>query len=169
MNAEEAPGPDGTNRTDRLIHGALTETIIGAFYEVYNHLGTGLLEKAYCGALAHELSLRGLSSRREVPTDIWYKGKAVARYRTDFVVEERVVLEIKSTRHLNVDDHRQLLNYLRATHWEVGLLFHFGPKPLFYRSVSTNDDPLKYGSKRSRVLLPRSSAESANEASGQLE
>lgn len=146
MNAEEAGNALEAARPGRFIEGELTGSIIGAFYEVYNHLGTGLLEKGYCGALEHELSLRGLTSRREVPTDIWYKGKPVARYRTDFVVEDRVIVEIKSTRHLNVEDHRQLLNFLRATRWEVGLLLHFGPKPLFYRTVSTNDDPLKYGS-----------------------
>lgn len=146
MNAEKAPESFDSSRSGQLIEGRLTESIIGAFYEVYNHLGTGLLEKAYCGALEHELKLRGLAVRREVPTDIWYKGKAVARYRTDFVVEDRVVVEVKSTRHLNSEDHRQLLNFLRATQWEVGLLLHFGPKPLFYRMVSTNDDPLKYGS-----------------------
>lgn len=146
------PDADGP----RLIEGELTESIIGAFYEVYNYLGPGLLEKAYCGAMEYELALRGLSTRREVPTDIWYKGRAVARYRTDFVVQEKVVVEVKSTRFLNVEDHRQLLNFLRATKWEVGLLLHFGPKPAFYRVVSTNKDPMKYGARKG---LPGESGE----------
>jgi GxxExxY protein len=128
-----------------LIQGDRTESCIGAFYEVYNTLGTRLLEKAYTGALEYELELRGHKVRREVPTDIWCKSRAVARYKTDLVVDERVVIEVKSTDHLNREDHRQVLNYLRATRWEVGLLLHFGPKPSFYRFVSSNDDPLKYG------------------------
>ena len=132
-----------------LLEAERTESIIGAFYEVYNILGTRLLERAYTGALEYELSLRGHDVRREVPADIWYKTKAVARYKIDMVVDERVVIEVKSCDHLNREDHRQLLNYLRATHWEVGLLLHFGPKPLFYRTVSSNEDPRKYGRRHS--------------------
>jgi GxxExxY protein len=148
MNAEKTDDFGGSTRRVDLIEGELTGTIISAFYEVYNHLGTGLLEKAYAGALEYELELRGVRVRREVLAEIGYKGRIVARYRIDMVAEDRVVVELKSTKHLNPEDHRQLLNFLRATKWEVGLLLHFGPKPLFYRAVSTNDDPLKYGRPR---------------------
>ena len=61
----------------------------------------------------------------------------------DMVVEDRVIIEVKSTQRLNREDPRQLLNYLRATKWEIGLLFHFGPEPAFCRLVSTNKDPKK--------------------------
>ena len=128
-----------------LLEEARTESIIGAFYEVYRILGSGLLEKAYTGALEYELQLRGHSVRREVVTEIGYKGRVVARYRTDMVVDDKVVVENKSTTVLALADHRQVINFLRATRWEVGLLFHFGPKARFYRFVSSNDDPLKYG------------------------
>ena len=127
----------------QLLEGQTTESIISAFYEVYNILGHGLLEKAYTGALEYELQLRGHKVRREVLTEIGYKDRIVARYRTDRVVDDRVVVENKSTDRLSREDHRQVINFLRATKWEVGLLLHFGPKPAFYRYVSTNDDSRK--------------------------
>ena len=134
--------------TNQLLEHQTTESIIGAFYEVYNILGSGLFEKAYVGALEYELQLRGHVVRREVPTEIRYKGKVVARYRADMVVDDRVVIEAKSTSRLIPDDHRQVINFLRATRWEVGLLLHFGPKAIFHRFVSSNEDPLKYGGVR---------------------
>ena len=143
MNAEEAPNDLGTAPGDKLLERKLTESIIGAFYEVYNTLGSALLEKAYAGALAYELELRGHSVKREVPTEIVYKGKIVARYKTDLVVDDRVVLEVKSTQRLNREDPRQVLNFLRATSYEIGFLLHFGPEPAFHRFISTNNDPRK--------------------------
>lgn len=136
--------------TVRLLEEETTESIIGAFYEVYRILGSGLLEKAYTGALEYELQLRGHSVRREVLTDILYKERVIARYRTDMVVDDRVIVENKSTTRLTPDDHRQVINFLRATRWEVGLLLHFGPKAQFHRFVSSNADPLKYGGRHSR-------------------
>jgi GxxExxY protein len=136
MNAEEAPESLGSR--GGLLHGELTESIIGCFYEVYNTLGFGLLEKAYANALSVELKLRGHRVRSEVPTDLWYKGVHIARYKTDRVVDERVIIEVKSTQVLNREDPRQLLNFLKATDWEVGLLLHFGPAPKFYRLIASN-------------------------------
>jgi GxxExxY protein len=105
------------------------------------------------------LTLRGHRVSREVPTEIIYKGVVVALYKIDIVVDDRVVLEIKSTERLNREDPRQLLNYLRASKWEVGLLLHFGPQPRFYRMISTNDkDPKKASPPKNGVPLPRSSA-----------
>jgi GxxExxY protein len=144
MNAEEAPKDLGTGARRELVDEKLTESIIGAFYEVYNILGSALLEKGYSGSLAYELELRGHRVAREVPTQIIYKGVVVAMYKIDIVVDDRVVLEVKSTERLNREDPRQLLNYLRASKWEIGLLLHFGPEPRFYRMISTNkSDPRK--------------------------
>jgi GxxExxY protein len=144
MNAEEAPRDLGKASIEQgLLEEKLTESIIGCFYEVYNTLGSALLEKAYSGGLARELRLRGHHVAREVPTEIVYKGVVVATYKIDLVVDNRVVLEVKSTERLNREDPRQLLNYLRASKWEVGLLLHFGPEPKFYRFISTNKDPRK--------------------------
>jgi GxxExxY protein len=131
--------------TLQLLEEKATESIIGAFYEVYNVLGPGLLEKAYTGAMEYELELRGHAVAREVMAEIGYKGRVVARYRTDTIVDGRVVVENKSTTQLALVDHRQVINFLRATRWEVGLLLHFGPKARFHRFVSSNLDPQKYG------------------------
>src|SRR5579864_8812309 len=91
-------------------------------------------------ALTDELEMRSHRVDREVATKVAYKGRIVAQFQLDRVVDDRVVLEIKSTQRLGKEDSRQLLNYLRATRWEVGLLLHFGPQPAFYRLVSTNRD-----------------------------
>ena len=77
--------------------------------------------------------------------------------QNDLVVDDRVVLEVKSTQRLNREDPRQVLNYLRATNYEIGLLLHFGPEPAFHRFVSTNKDPRKGATQNQRVPLPRSS------------
>ena len=97
------------------------------------------MENVYCGALTLELKRRGHRVSREVLAPVYYGGVQVARYKMDFVVDNLVILEVKSTELLNPNDERQLLNYLRATTYEVGLLLHFGPKPKFYRLVSTRD------------------------------
>jgi GxxExxY protein len=121
------------------LHQEITESIIACFFAVYDRLGFGFLENVYCGAMTHELRRRGHRVSREVLTPVYYDGVKVARYKMDFVVDDVVVLEIKSTERLNPNDQRQLLNYLRATPFTVGLLFHFGPKPKFYRLVSTTE------------------------------
>jgi len=115
----------------------LTHTIIGAFYDVYNELGYGLLEGVYVAALRHELEARGLFVDREVWIDVVYKGQTIARQRIDLIVNLSVALEVKATEHLPPISHRQLLSYLRATHLELGLILHFGPEPRVYRLIDT--------------------------------
>jgi GxxExxY protein len=105
MRTETASDIVGTaSRQEGLIAKELTESIIGAFYDVYNSLGFGLLEKAYVGALVVELASRGRVITREVPTDILYKGVIVATYKMDLVVDDRVVIEAKSTHQLSKAD-----------------------------------------------------------------
>ena len=122
-------------RHDTLIEGELTRSVIGAFFEVYNVLGYGLLESAYAGALARELVARGHRVAREVTFVIRYKGDPVGVHRLDMVVDEKVVVEIKSTERIPQSVLRQLLSYLKASRLEVGLLLHFGPSPRFYRQI----------------------------------
>lgn len=122
-----------------MLYQELTKSIIACFYAVYDALGFGFLENVYCGALVLELRRRGHKVSREVHTPVYYRGVEVARYRIDFVVDDAVVIEVKSTELLNPNDIRQLLNYLRATPFTVGLLLHFGPKPKFKRLVSTRE------------------------------
>lgn len=138
-NADTAGHCADTSRTKGLLYSEITESIIACFYTVHDRLGYGFLESVYIGALALELRRHGHRVSREVLTPVYYDGVQVARYKMDFVVDDVVVLEVKSTERLNSNDQRQLLNYLRATPFTVGLLLHFGPRPNFYRLVSTRD------------------------------
>ena len=122
----------------KLADAELTGRIINAFYAVYDELGYGFLESTYCNAFAYELTQRGLSVAREVPIEVFYKTVRVGYYRADQIIEGRVVVEAKATRSLEHADWRQLLNVLRGTRLEVGLLLHFGPKASFKRLVFEN-------------------------------
>ena len=124
---------------NQLLHEALTESVIGAFFDVYNILDFGFLEHVYSEALERELRSRGHSVGREVGVEVMYKGEEIASQRLDMVVDDCLVVEIKSTMLLPPTAKRQLLGYLRATRIEVGLLLHFGPEPKFHRQILTND------------------------------
>jgi GxxExxY protein len=124
-----------------ILYEQTTKSIIAAFYAVYDKLGFGFLENVYRGALTIELRRRGHRVAREVSVPVFYDGIQVARYDMDFVVDDLIVLETKSTMVLCTADRRQLLNYLRCTRFEVGLLLHFGPKPRFYRLIATDYFP----------------------------
>jgi GxxExxY protein len=123
-----------------LIEDRLTESIIGAFYEVYNTLGFGLLENLYAVALARELRARGHKVAREVWVEISYKGALIGRQRLDLIVDDRVVVETKSTLELSPVAVRQCHSYLKASRLEVGLVLHFGPKPGLRRVVWRKDE-----------------------------
>jgi GxxExxY protein len=124
-----------------LIEEQLTKSVIGAFYEVYNTLGYRYLEQVYLAALERELRARGHAVGREVWVPVHYKGEVISRQRLDMIVDERLVVEAKSTQELHKSAPRQVYNYLRATRLQVGLLLHFGPEPAFYRLVHTHPDP----------------------------
>ena len=133
-----ADDPDeGSQRrfTGGLINGDVTGAIIGAFYDVYNELRFGFLETVYASALEWEFGERGIEYVREHSLEVRYKRRVVGMYRADFLVGGQVVGELKASRHLVDADKRQLLNYLRGTDKEVGLLLHFGPKAEFHRIV----------------------------------
>jgi GxxExxY protein len=124
--------------TGELIEEALTHSVIGAFYDVYNVLGFGFFESIYVKALERELLDRGHRVGREVPVRISYKGYVLGIQRLDMIVDEKLAIETKSTFLLHPSASRQLYNYLRATNLEVGLLLHFGPKPAFHRMTCRN-------------------------------
>jgi GxxExxY protein len=121
-----------------LIEGDLTKSVIGVFFEVYNQLRYGFLEHLYVMAMERELLARGHRVGREVPVAVFYKGDHLGFQRIDIVVDETLIVEVKSTQILHPSASRQVYNYLRATHLEVGLLLHFGPEPKFYRHVISN-------------------------------
>jgi GxxExxY protein len=124
------------NRVD-LIHAELTETVIGAFYEVYNELRYGFLEQIYVEALVRVLRKRGLGVEREVMVPVRFQEEVIGLQRIDLLVERKILIEVKSTHDLALASHRQLLSYLRGTGLVVGLLLHFGPEAKFYRTVCT--------------------------------
>ncbi len=118
---------------EHLKHGHITEVIIGAFYEVYNELGHGFLESVYREALACELASKGLRAEREKAVRVQFRNQIVGVFRTDLVVEDAVIIELKSARTIDRMHEAQLLNYLKATDYEVGLLLNFGYRPQFRR------------------------------------
>jgi GxxExxY protein len=120
-------------------HSELTEKVIGAFYAVYSALGYGFLEKVYIKALMIELRKRGLNVRDELPIHVYYDGQLIGEYFADLVVNELVILEIKAAKAFATEHEAQLLNYLKATPYEVGLLLNFGPKPETKRRSFDND------------------------------
>ena len=137
--------------TADLIENELTHSVIGAYYDVYNTLGYGFLEGIYSAALERELIARRHAVSREHAVRVTYKGEEIGFQRVDMIVDEKLVIEIKSTAVLAHAAERQLMNYLRGTNLEVGLLLHFGPKPAFYRVVSKN-----------RLAYPRDPANPCN-------
>jgi len=116
----------------------LIYSIIGAFFEAYNTLGYGFLEHLYLKALERELLARGHQVAREVWVSVMYKGAELGKQRLDLVVDDCIVIEIKSTHDLPKNATRQLFNYLRATDPTAGLLLHFGPESRFFRVSPPN-------------------------------
>lgn len=116
-------------------HSGLTDTIINAFYTVYNRLGYGFLEKVYENALAYELRQRGLEVGQQAPIRVLYEGVVVGDYYADLLVARAVIVELKACDALAPEHEAQLLNYLRATEVDVGLLLNFGPRPQVRRKV----------------------------------
>ena len=119
-------------------HADLTEAVIGAFFDVYNDLGYGFLERVYANALALELRERSIGVMREQPIRVCYHGAVVGEYLADLVVGGAVIVETKAVRALLDEHEAQLLNYLKATPYEVGLLLNFGPKPEVRRKAYDN-------------------------------
>jgi len=124
-------------KTD-LKHGLITDQILKVFYEVYNELGHGFLESVYHRSLVLALKSVGLNVSSKVPIPVWFRGIRVGRFEADIVVEGCVLLELKAARMLDSSHRAQLMNYLRATELEVGLLLNFGEKPEFKRVIFDN-------------------------------
>ncbi len=122
-----------------MLHEELTNTIICAFYNVYNTLGHGFLEKVYENALVIELKKSGLAVTQQEGVKVYYYGAQVGDYFADITVNGFVILELKAVESLRSEHFAQLTNYLKATDKEVGLLLNFGRKPEFKRILLTND------------------------------
>ncbi|MEE8380799.1 MAG: GxxExxY protein [Thermodesulfobacteriota bacterium] len=116
----------------------LTERIINVFYKVYNKLGYGFLEKIYENAMMLELKKEGITSTSQSPIRVLYEGEIIGEYYADILVDNKVIIEIKASRRLAEENEAQLLNYLKATDIEVGLLLNFGIKPEVERKIFDN-------------------------------
>ena len=117
----------------------ITDVVIKLFYKVYNELGFGFLEKVYQNALFMELTANGFEVEPQKQIKVYYCGRQVGDYYADIIVNDSVILELKASECLIRENELQLVNYLKATDIEVGLLLNFGAKPEFKRKVFSND------------------------------
>ena len=131
-----------------MLHEEITSDIINAFYHVYNTLGYGFLEKVNENALAKELAKRGHAIKQQVPIQVLYEGETVGEYFADILVDDKVILELKVAEEIAEAHEAQLINYLKATNTQVGLLLNFGPKAEFKRKIFTKG---KNRTRRSRI------------------
>jgi GxxExxY protein len=125
---------------DTILHKQLTGDILKAFYAVYNELGYGFLERVYQNALFFELRSRGFEVEAQKSITVYYKDIQVGHYIADIVVNQTVILELKACADIHEEFEFQLLNYLKSTDCEVGLLLNFGKEPEFIRKVFTNNN-----------------------------
>jgi len=114
---------------------AITDKILKGFYEVYNELGFGFLESVYENALFIALNDYGLQVKQQFPIQVKFRSKVVGEFRADLLVEEKITLELKAVKHIVPEHQAQMINYLKATDIEVGLLLNFGEKPEFKRFI----------------------------------
>jgi len=124
---------------NELLHKDLTSKIINCFYTVYNTLGFGFLEKVYENALMIELRKNGIKAEKQKPIKVYYTEELIGEYFADIFVEDTVIVELKAAEFLIEEHELQLINYLKATDKEIGLLLNFGKKPEFKRKIFTND------------------------------
>jgi GxxExxY protein len=122
-----------------MLHGQITEVILQAFYKVYNTLGYGFLEKVYENAMRIELTKLGMKAEQQKNINVYYESEQVGDYFADLIVSELVIVELKAAENICEEHEAQLLNYLKATDIEVGLLLNFGKEPKFTRKYFTND------------------------------
>lgn len=113
----------------RYKHSELTDAVIGVFYDVYHELGFGFFESVYRKSLRLALMQGGLAVSSEVPISVFFRGVNVGDFRADLVVNDVILLELKTTEAIVRAHEAQVLNYLRSTQFELGLILNFGPKP----------------------------------------
>jgi GxxExxY protein len=120
------------------MHEELSDKILGAFYEVYHHLGFGFLEKVYQNAMFLELKGKGLEVIAQQRCPVFYKNREVGEFFSDIIVNQTVILELKACNSIAKEHISQLQNYLKASDIELGFILNFGPKPQIFRKVFSN-------------------------------
>ncbi|MGD9992790.1 MAG: GxxExxY protein [Salinivirgaceae bacterium] len=118
-----------------LKHKELSEQLIRTFFDVFNELGYGFLEKVYQNTMYVELKSRGYFVEGHKQLKVYYKNVEVGEYYPDLIVDNKIIIELKAAEYLVPENEAQLINYLKATDIEVGLLFNFGKKPEFKRKI----------------------------------
>jgi GxxExxY protein len=121
-----------------LKHEELTSKVIGAYYEVYNELGHRFLESVYHKAMIVVLRDAGLEVATEVAVPVSFRGRTVGEFRADLVANETVLVELKVAQALDRSHYAQVMNYLKATPFEIALLFNFGSQPALKRIIYDN-------------------------------
>ena len=121
------------------LHKELSQKIIGCFYAVYNKLGYGFAEKVYENALRIELKKHGFKAIQQQKIEVFYDGEMVGDYKSDIIVNDCIILELKAAEGIVGEHETQLINYLKATEIEVGYILNFGIKAQFLRRIFTND------------------------------
>jgi len=124
--------------SSKLLHAELTEKVIGIFFDVYNELGYGFLESVYENGLSLALVEAGLKVARQRLIDVWYRGTKIGDFRADMIVNDVLLLELKTASTIDHSFEKQTQNYLKATDIEVALILNFGPAPQFRRLVFEN-------------------------------
>ncbi len=122
-----------------LKHGELTEKIIGIFFNIYNELGHGFVESVYEQAFSVALAENEIFFQRQIAVPVWFHDHQIGDFRADLLVDNKVIVELKTGRGIDPAWEKQLLNYLRATEIEVGLLLNFGPDAQFRRYIFENE------------------------------
>ena len=125
--------------TEQYLHKELTSKIIKCFYNVYNTLGYGFLEKVYENALKIELEKNKLFVEKQKPIKVHYDDQIVGEYFADLIVNEQIIIELKAAESICEEHEFQLINYLKATNIELGLLLNFGKRPEIKRKIFTNE------------------------------
>ena len=121
----------------------ITEMILNAAFEVHNTLGCGFLEKVYENALVYELRLRGYKVEAQKGIQVNYKGQIVGGYISDLIIEDKIVIELKTVEEVSKVHKAQLLNYLKATGYEVGLVLNFAKPRLEYKRLIMTKDKIE--------------------------
>ena len=122
-----------------MLHQELSSRIIKVFYTVYNTLGYGFLEKVYENSMLIELRKEGLVCKKQIPIKVHYDRIKVGDYYADIIVENKIILELKAQVGIAEEHEFQLINYLKATNIEIGLLLNFGKRPQFKRKIYSNN------------------------------
>jgi GxxExxY protein len=123
---------------EKLKYSDLTDKILGIFYEVYNELGFGFLESVCEEAMLMALEANGLKVERQGPIPVWFRGKKIGSFEADLIINDVVIIELNAVKAIDDAHIAQLLNYLRATEIEIGLVLNFGHKPEFRRKAFDN-------------------------------